>query len=70
MILFKQQQRESIARLPEEPSETEKNTTRLKIRLPDDEGVLMRRFRINDTLQVNFQKNIFIKIFQISLDSF
>ncbi|CAF0781385.1 unnamed protein product [Adineta steineri] len=42
------------ARLPEEPSETEKNTTRLKIRLPDDEGILMRRFRINDTLQILF----------------
>ncbi len=52
--LFKQQQRECKARLPEEPSETEKNTTRLKIRLPDNEGILMRRFRINDTLQVNF----------------
>ncbi|CAF3753966.1 unnamed protein product [Adineta steineri] len=42
------------ARLPEEPSEIEKNTTRLKIRLPDDEGILMRRFRINDTLQILF----------------
>ncbi|CAF3815531.1 unnamed protein product, partial [Rotaria sp. Silwood1] len=46
-----QQQEESKARLPEEPSDTEKNITRLKIRLPNDEGVLMRRFRINDTLQ-------------------
>ncbi|CAF1070179.1 unnamed protein product [Rotaria sp. Silwood1] len=49
-----QQQEESKARLPEEPSDTEKNITRLKIRLPNDEGVLMRRFRINDTLQVLF----------------
>ncbi|CAF1200248.1 unnamed protein product [Rotaria sordida] len=49
-----QQQEESKARLPEEPNETEKNITRLKIRLPNDEGVLMRRFRINDTLQVLF----------------
>ncbi len=54
MVLFKQQQRECKARLPEEPSETEKNTTRLKIRLPNDEGILMRRFHINDTLQVYF----------------
>ena len=49
---FQKEQRESQARLPKEPSETEKNTTRLKIRLPDDEGVLIRRFLINDTLQV------------------
>ncbi|CAF4356322.1 unnamed protein product, partial [Rotaria magnacalcarata] len=46
-----QQQEESKARLPEEPSETEKNITRLKIRLPNDEGVLMRRFHINNNLQ-------------------
>ncbi|CAF4933462.1 unnamed protein product, partial [Rotaria socialis] len=46
-----QQQEESKARLPEEPSETEKNIIRLKIRLPNDEGVLMRRFHINDNLQ-------------------
>ena len=43
-----------MARLPEEPNGTEKNITRLKIRLPDDDGVLMRRFRITDTLQVCF----------------
>ncbi|CAF3273742.1 unnamed protein product [Rotaria socialis] len=49
-----QQQEESKARLPEEPSETEKNIIRLKIRLPNDEGVLMRRFHINDNLQVLF----------------
>ncbi|CAF4031805.1 unnamed protein product [Rotaria magnacalcarata] len=49
-----QQQEESKARLPEEPSETEKNITRLKIRLPNDEGVLMRRFHINNNLQVLF----------------
>jgi hypothetical protein len=49
-----QQQQECSARLPEEPSETEKNTTRLKIRLPDDEGILMRRFRIQDPLQILF----------------
>ncbi|CAF5151656.1 unnamed protein product, partial [Rotaria sp. Silwood1] len=44
-------EQESKARLPEEPSDTEKHITRLKIRLPNDEGILMRRFRINDTLQ-------------------
>ncbi|CAF4351088.1 unnamed protein product [Rotaria sp. Silwood2] len=49
-----QQKEESRARLPEEPSETEKNITQLKIRLPNDEGVLKRRFRINDTLQMLF----------------
>lgn len=49
---LKQQQRECQARLPEEPSETEKNITQLKIRLPDGEGVLLRRFRIADNLQV------------------
>ena len=53
---FKQQQRECEARLPAEPSDTEKNITRLKIRLPNDEGILMRRFRINDTLQVCLNK--------------
>ncbi|CAF5125815.1 unnamed protein product, partial [Rotaria sp. Silwood1] len=47
-------EQESKARLPEEPSDTEKHITRLKIRLPNDEGILMRRFRINDTLQVCF----------------
>jgi hypothetical protein len=51
-FLFQKEQRDCQARLPTEPSETEKNTTRLKIRLPDDEGILMRRFRIQDTLQV------------------
>ncbi|CAF3901208.1 unnamed protein product [Rotaria sp. Silwood2] len=49
-----QQQQECRARLPEEPSETEKDITRLKIRLPNNEGILMRRFRINDTLQILF----------------
>ncbi|CAF4030439.1 unnamed protein product [Adineta steineri] len=49
-----QQQQESKARLPDEPDETEKNITRLKIRLPDDGGVLLRRFRIHDNLQVLF----------------
>jgi hypothetical protein len=54
IFLIKKQQRVCKARLPEEPNENEKNTTRLKIRLPDDEGILMRRFRISDTLQVCF----------------
>ncbi|CAF0974177.1 unnamed protein product [Rotaria sordida] len=49
-----QQQQECKARLPQEPNETEKDITRLKIRLPNDEGILMRRFRINDTLQILF----------------
>ncbi|CAF0823773.1 unnamed protein product [Rotaria sp. Silwood1] len=49
-----QQQQECKARLPAEPSETEKDITRLKIRLPNDEGILMRRFRIKDTLQILF----------------
>jgi hypothetical protein len=68
---FKQQQRECTARLPAEPSETEKNITRLKIRLPNNEGILMRRFRINDTLQVCYNKiskTIFYST--IPLDSF
>ncbi|UJR21464.1 hypothetical protein I4U23_024549 [Adineta vaga] len=49
-----QQKQESKARLPDEPDETEKNISRLKIRLPDNEGVLMRRFRLQDNLQVLF----------------
>ncbi|CAF0993042.1 unnamed protein product [Adineta ricciae] len=49
-----QQQQESKARLPDEPDESEKNITRLKIRLPNDEGILMRRFRLQDNLQVLF----------------
>lgn len=51
---FQQQLQESIARLKEEPGEGEKSITKLKIRLPDNEGVLMRRFRIDDNLQVCF----------------
>jgi hypothetical protein len=68
---FKQQQRECEARLPAEPSDTEKNITRLKIRLPNDEGILMRRFRINDTLQVCLNKKPpGISLSKIPLDSF
>lgn len=47
-------QQDCLARLTEEPNETEKNITRFKIRLPDDEGILMRRFRISDQLQTLF----------------
>ncbi|UJR27936.1 hypothetical protein I4U23_009196 [Adineta vaga] len=50
---LKEQQR-CKASLPSEPSETEKDITRFKIRLPDDEGILMRRFRIRETLQTLF----------------
>lgn len=49
---FQERQIASKARLPAEPAESEKNISRLKIRLPDDEGVLLRRFRIQDPLQV------------------
>ena len=51
---MQQKQEECKARLPAEPSDTDKDITRLKIRLPNDEGVLMRRFHINDNLQVGF----------------
>lgn len=49
-----QLQQESKARLPDEPNEIEKNLTTLKIRLPDDDGVLIRRFRTTDNLQILF----------------
>lgn len=48
------EQQECLALLSEEPKETDKNITRFKIRLPDDEGILMRRFRISDQLQTLF----------------
>ena len=33
--------------------------TKFKIRLPDDQGILMRRFRVSDTLQVTRLTNYF-----------
>ncbi|CAF2074950.1 unnamed protein product [Rotaria magnacalcarata] len=49
-----QKQEECKARLPAEPNDTDKDITRLKIRLPNDEGILLRRFRVKDPLQMLF----------------
>ncbi|CAF1027017.1 unnamed protein product [Adineta ricciae] len=48
------EQKDSQARLPSEPAENEQGITRFKIRLPDDDGILMRRFRVKETLQALF----------------
>ncbi|CAF0948374.1 unnamed protein product, partial [Didymodactylos carnosus] len=47
-------QKQCQAKLPAEPNESDKDITKLKIRLPDDKDTLVRRFRIKDTLQTLF----------------
>ncbi|CAF1053553.1 unnamed protein product, partial [Didymodactylos carnosus] len=47
-------QKECQAKLTAEPLDSDKDITTLKIRLPDNQGILMRRFRIKDTLQTLF----------------